>query len=207
MRCARQGGPRTLYRHNPWLCVSEKRSYLQRFLIVKSQQNRIVWVIRPDWLASSWQSSSHWPSSYAAVAVPSTPSGRCSHKNGFLQKVSLNWWFRVRVNLRRLLKTENYHFLYTPCLVSSLNSKKCSFSTMFSSQEKFFLHNILKLTSIIRCHSSLYFTFSLSKTWVDKTIDPFIFTWTLMSAKSQDLPDHRRPTLKLKYLLGGYRYQ
>ena len=31
-------------------------------------------------------------------------------------------------------------------------------------------------------------------------IDPFIFTWTPMSAKSQDLPDHRRPTFKLKYL-------
>ena len=126
-------------------------------------------MIIPVWLVLSWQSSSHWPSSYAAVAVPSTPSGRCSHENGFLQKLSLNWWFRVRANLRRLLKTENYHYLYTPCLVSSLNSKKCSFNTMLSSQEKVFLHNILKLTLIFRCHSSLYFTFSLSKTWVHKT--------------------------------------
>ena len=120
-------------------------------------------VIKPVWLVSSWQSSSHWPSSYAAVAVPSTPSGRCSHENGFLQKLSLNWWFRVRANLRRLLKTENYHFLYTPCLVSSLNSKKCSFNTMLSSQEKVFLHYTLRLTSIFRCHSSMYFTFSLLK--------------------------------------------
>jgi len=41
---------------------------------------------------SYWQSSSPWPSSYAAVAVPSTPSGKCSHNGGFLQKLSpLNW--------------------------------------------------------------------------------------------------------------------
>ena len=38
-------------------------------------------------------------------------------------------------------------------------------------------------------------------------MDPFIFTCTPMSAKFQDLPDHRRPTFKLEYLLIGYRYQ
>ena len=32
-------------------------------------------------------------------------------------------------------------------------------------------------------------------------IDPFIFTWTPMSAKSQELADHRRPTFKLKYVV------
>ena len=38
-------------------------------------------------------------------------------------------------------------------------------------------------------------------------IDPFILTWTPMSAKCQDFPDHRSPTFKLEYLLSGYIYK
>ena len=42
---------------------------------------------------------------------------------------------------------------------------------------------------------------------LSSTIDSLIFTWTLRSSKSQDLPDHISPTFKLEYLLNGYSYQ